>query len=112
MNRLSINVKKTKLVFHPHSQNVENNLNDVITISNDPVGYVNTYLYLGIDIDSGLTFKQYYGNMLKKISYKLHLLRRFRHMLTYKAAIDIIKTMFCSKLTMEIFSFLHVMMVT
>ena len=44
VNRLNINVKKTKLVFHPHSQNVENNLNDVITISNDPVGYVNTYL--------------------------------------------------------------------
>ena len=34
--------------------------------------------------------------MFKKISYKLHLLRRIRHMLTYKAAIDIIKTMFCS----------------
>ena len=26
-NRLSINVKKTKLVFHPHTSTVENNIN-------------------------------------------------------------------------------------
>ena len=26
INRLSINVKKTKLVFHPHSANVKNNI--------------------------------------------------------------------------------------
>ena len=29
-NRLSINVKKTKLVFYPANQNVENNVNNVI----------------------------------------------------------------------------------
>ena len=69
-NRLSINVKKTKLVFHPHSQNVENNINNDIKRLDVPVGYVNSYLYSGIDIDSDLTFKQYYGTMFKKISYK------------------------------------------
>ena len=96
INRLSINVKKTKLVFHPHSVNIDNNVNNAITILDVPVGYVNSYLYLGIDIDSGLTFKQYYANMIKKISYKLYLLRRIRYMLTVKAALDIVKTMFCS----------------
>ena len=63
LNRLSINVKKTKLVFHPYSSNIENNINENITILNVPVGYTNSYLYLGIDIDRGLTFKQYYRNM-------------------------------------------------
>ena len=29
LNRLSINIKKTKLVFHPHSQNVVNNINNM-----------------------------------------------------------------------------------
>ena len=96
LNRLSINVKKTKLVFHPYSSNIENNINENITILNVPVGYTNSYLYLGIHIDRGLTFKQYYGNMFKKISYKLYLLRRIRYMITYKAALDITKTMFCS----------------
>ena len=65
-------------------------------IKETPVGYTNSYLYLGIDIDSSLTFKQYYGNMFRKISYKLFLLRRIRYMVTYKAALDITKTMFCS----------------
>ena len=52
------------------SPNVENNINDVIicyNILDVPVRYVTSYLYLGIDIDSGLTFKQYYRNMFKKI---------------------------------------------
>ena len=88
--------KKTKLVFHPYSSNIENNINENITILDVPVGYTNSYLYLGIDIDRCLTFKQYYGNMFKKISYKLSLLRRIRYMITYKAALDITKTMFCS----------------
>ena len=39
VNRLSINVKKTKIVFYPHSQNIENNINNVIKILNVPVGY-------------------------------------------------------------------------
>ena len=60
------------------------------------MGYTNSYLYLGIDIDNHLTFNQYYGNMLKKISYKLSLLRRICYMVTYKASLDITKTMFCS----------------
>ena len=68
INRLSINVKKTKINLRPivTSCNVENNINDCIKILDVPVGYVNSYLYLGIDIDNGLTFKQYYGNMFKR----------------------------------------------
>ena len=72
-NRLSINVKKTKLVFHPHNCNIENNVHHDITILNSPVSYVSTYLYLGADIDNQLTFKTFYNNTFKKISYKLSL---------------------------------------
>ena len=95
VNRLSINVKKTKLVFHPHTANVENNVHNDIKISNVNVSYVASYLYLGVDIDNDLTFKQYFTNMFKKISYKLSLLRRIRYMITLKASLDITKTMFC-----------------
>ena len=96
VNRLSINVKKTKLVFHPHNVNVLNNVHDDIKISGEPVHYVTSYLYLGVDIDNLLTFKPYYTNMCKKITYKLSLLRRIRPMITTKAALDVTKTMFCS----------------
>ena len=60
------------------------------------MNYVSTYLYLGVDIDKQLTFKTFYNNTFKKISYKLSLLRRIRYMITSKAALDIVKTMFCS----------------
>ena len=95
-NRLSINVKKTKLFFYPYAQNVENNINNEICISRTPVDYVNTYLYLGVDIDNMLSFKQFYSNSFKKITYKLSLLRRIRYMITTKGALDIVKTMLCS----------------
>ena len=93
-DRLSINVKKKKLVFHPHAANVENNINKDIKILDIPVGYVTSYL--GADIDNTLSFKQYFSNMFKKNSYRLSLLRRIRYMITLKAALDITKTMFCS----------------
>ena len=75
---------------------MENNVHSDIRISNDSVNYAMTYLYLGVDIDDLLSFKQYYANVFKKISYKLSLLRRLRYMITLKASLDITKTMFCS----------------
>ena len=78
-----------------------NNVHDDITISGEPVHYVTSYLYLGVDIDKYLTFKPYYANMYKKITYKLSLLCRIRHMITTKAALDITKTMFCSIIDRE-----------
>ena len=89
-NRLSINVKKTKPVFYPFSGDGE--ILQKVTIQNTPLNYVSSYLYLGVDIDNQLLFKTFYNNTLKKISYKLSLLRRIRYMLTEKAALDIVKT--------------------
>ena len=57
LNRLSINVKKTELVFYPHSQTVDNNINNEMCISIIPVDYVTSYLYLGVDIDNILSFR-------------------------------------------------------
>ena len=57
-----------------------------IVILNSPVSYVSSYLYLGVDIDEMLTFKQFYTNCSKK---NYCFLRRIRHMLTTKAALDV-----------------------
>ena len=95
-NRLSINIKKTKLVFHPAAQNVVNNLNCEIRMQGTIVDYVSSYLYLGVDIDSMLTFKKHYANTFKNASHKLFILRKIRYMINVKAALDITKTMLCS----------------
>ena len=95
-NSLSINVKKTKLLFYPANQNVENNVNNVIKMQGTSVDYVTSYLYLGVDIDNMLTFKKHYNNTFKNVSHKLFILRKVRYMINEKAALDITKTMLCS----------------
>ena len=96
LNRLSINIKKTKLVFHPHKENNMNNVNSDIMMGGIPVDYVSSYLYLGVDIDNMLTFKKHFVNTFKNVSHKLFILRKTRHMINIKAALDITKTMLCS----------------
>ena len=95
-NRLSINIKKTKLVFYPANQNVVNNMNNVIKMQGLSVDYVTSYLYLGVDIDNMLTFKKHYNNTFKNVSHKLFILRKIRYMINVKAALHITKTMLCS----------------
>ena len=95
-NRLSINIKKTKLVFYPANQNAVNNMNNVIKMQGLSVDYVTSYLYLGVDIDNMLTFKKHYNNTFKNVSHKLFILRKIRYMINVKAALDITKTMLCS----------------
>ena len=95
-NRLSINVKKTKLVFHPAIQSAVNDVNNVITMQGTTVDYVLSYLYLGVDIDNMLTFKKHFSNTFKNVSHKLFILRKIRYMINLKAALDVTKTMLCS----------------
>ena len=95
-NRLSINVKKTKLVFHPATQSAVNDVNNVITMQGTTVDYVLSYLYLGVDIDNMLTFKKHFSNTFKNVSHKLSILRKIRYMINIKAALDVTKTMLCS----------------
>ena len=95
-NRLSINIKKTKLVLYPANQNADNNVNSVIKMQGMSIDYVTSYLYLGVDIDNMLTFRKHYNNTFKNVSHKLFILRKIRHMINVKAALDITKTMLCS----------------
>ena len=88
--------RKQNLFFTHTPRIFVNNFHHDITIMGSPVAYMTSYLYLGVDIDNMLTFKQFYANTFKKISYKLFLLRRIRYMITVKASLDIVKTMFCS----------------
>ena len=75
-NRLSINVKKTKLVFYPYSSTVVNNIDHEIFKNRQPVQYVNSYLYLGIDIDEHLTSKRCFSTLFKSVSHKLYMLNK------------------------------------
>ena len=91
----------SKLFFYPHSSTVLNDINHEITINKQPVQYVNSYFYLGIDIDEHLTFKRYFSTPFRNVSHKLYILRTVRPMLNKKASMDIVKTMICSIIDYE-----------
>ena len=95
-NRLSINIKKTKLVFYPAAQNAVSSINNIVKMQGTAVDYVSSYMYLGVDIDNMLTFKKHFSNTFKNVSHKLYILRKIRYMINTIAALDIAKTMLCS----------------
>ena len=73
-------------MFYPHTSSVVNNLNQYILINNEHVNYVQSYLYLGIDIDQHLTFKIYFNTMFQSVSHELYFLRKVHPFLNIKAA--------------------------
>ena len=91
-NRLSINVRKNKLVSYLVNCNVVNNLNSEIRMHGTVVDYVSSYLYFSVDIDNMLTFGKHFKNTFKNVYHKLYILRKIRYMINTKAALDITKT--------------------
>ena len=79
------------MFFYPYSTSVKNDINNRIEIDRQEIHYVNSYLYLGIDIDEYLTFKKYFNTLFQNVSHKLYILRKIRPMLNLKAALDIVK---------------------
>ena len=89
-NRLTINLKKTKYMFFS-SHNV--NHPPQVTMGEHILEMTRTYTYLGVVLDSQLSFKPYIKQVKRAASYKLKLLRKIRKLLTEKAAVTIAKSM-------------------
>ena len=56
--------------------------------------FVTQYKYLGIILDSTVTFKNQIQNTIKIVAHKISLLHKIRNFITENAAIQIYKTMF------------------
>ena len=98
-NELTINIKKTKLQYFPHSRNIDCTIfeNDVACqIYGQRLSYVGTFKYLGIDIDRNLNMKSFFDSMYKLVSHKLYLLKLIRPSLTIDAALAVGKSMLLS----------------
>ena len=92
-NRLSLNVKKTKLMIFcsPISQC---NYNDVtLNVGNQEIDRVNTFKYLGIWLDKHLNFNEHISKLSKKLSQKISMLRRTRPYISKNAAIMLYKAL-------------------
>ena len=74
-------------MFYPHTSSVVNNLNQDILINNEHVNYVQSYLYLGIDIDQHLTFKTYFNTMFQSVSHKLYFFKESSSFAEYQGSL-------------------------
>ena len=91
-NKLTINVKKTKIVLFNVKPEQHFDL-PVVKLSDQQLQLVNNYKYLGITVDQNLDMFSYIDNMYRMTSDKLRLIRYVRTFLTTKASLLIVKTM-------------------
>ena len=89
-NKLTINLKKTKYMYFSQ-HNIRHH--PCVKIDVQTIELTRTYTYLGVVLDSQLTFKPYINQVRKTASYKLKLLRKTRYLLSEKAAETIAKSM-------------------
>ena len=96
---LSINAKKTKaMLFGVREADYINAPN--IEILNNQIEIVNSYKYLGIHLDSKMSFHYQFREMYRLASYKLLLLKRVRPVITSFTALTIVKSMLLPYLDM------------
>ena len=90
LNRLTINKDRTK---HLCISNKKYLLNTSVTKDSMPIGNVDTYEYLGFNIERRLTMSAYVDKIIKKVSYKIHTLNIMLRYMTQKTSLLIYKVM-------------------
>ena len=90
LNKLSVNSQKTKaMVFHTQSRQV---LPPALLIDNTPIEYVKEFRYLGIILDTNLTWKPHLKNISQKIAKTNGVLTKMKNFLPQ----DVLKLMYNS----------------
>ena len=83
-NRLSVNIKKTNFVLFGNQamlKNVTSQTRCKLFMGNIEIGQTNTAKFLGIIIDSNLTWKPHIDNVTKKVAKSVGIIKRVRHCL-------------------------------
>ena len=93
MNKLTINVKKTKYVIYGLKSQIKDIRAHRLYIDEQVLDRVNSYKYLGVTLDACLTYNRHIENCLNIASHKLFLLSKVRKYITFEASLRIYKTM-------------------
>lgn len=95
MNRLTLNLTKSKIMLFSHlkGQRHKNFMDNVdIRIMETKLDIVQSYKYLGIQLDSGLKFINHIAKVKQQIYYRLHILRQVRWILGFDDSLLLYKT--------------------
>ena len=81
VNKLSLNVKKTKyMIFHHPQRRIENMIPD-LRLNSEPIEKVTDLNFLGLSIDECLTWKADVQKVSNKMSRNIGIMRRLKHYL-------------------------------
>ncbi len=92
-NKLSINLDKSKVMLFGTSHQLQNIGTVSVTHGNCTLEVVSTFCYLGIVLDSRLTFSSHVQHIKSKTFSKIKLLGRVRHILDTNTASMLYKTL-------------------
>ena len=85
-NRLSINVKKSKVMITGSLPRLRATREPNVSINGIKLDVVNEYLYLGVVIDSGLRFNSHVNTIYDKCASKLGLICKTRKLFDYRTS--------------------------
>ena len=92
-NKLTLNASKTRLMVFGTRSKVKRAKNAVVTVEGTPLKIVPTYKYLGVKLDSTLTYNCQVSSTLSVVAYKTNLLAKIRKFMSEKVALQIYKSM-------------------
>ena len=92
-NILTINKKKTKLMTFGTRSKVKKSSNAIVKIDGEKLQLVPSFKYLGVVLDSALTFSNHIKTVLDTVAHKSYLLGKIRKYITSDTALLIYKSM-------------------
>ena len=92
-NRLTLNVKKTKVMTFMSDYKRKRYIKFRIRMLGNIIEEVNSYKYLGTDIDNRLSRDEQFSKLLQMLGFKLRTFSKVRRYLDNKAALSVYKSM-------------------
>ena len=93
LNRLSLNIKKTKHMYIQSNKDdyLNHNVNSKICLNGESLEDVHKYSYLGVVVDDHLSFNDFIDQKYNKVNMRLFQLKRLRPYITHDIACRIYK---------------------
>ena len=92
-NALKINAEKTKVMIFGTTKRVKKIGQIRLRINNAPIHRAPSYKYLGMTLDSSMSFKPHLATVVRSVSHKIYLLSRIKKFLSNRSALLVYKTM-------------------
>ena len=93
LNALTINKKKTKFMIFGTRSKIKRARNLELSIDNQPLQQVPSFKYLGVTLDSVLSYSNHISTVLNNVSHKAYILSKIRRFITTYSSIRIYKSM-------------------